>query len=100
PHLQHLPSCPTRRSSDLIIGTLEAAHRIEKVGARTTGELVGLFAFDLPGRQNERTWLRAGIGVQGKLGDGVGWLMINATTKGETDRKSTRLNSSHVEISY
>ena len=66
-----------------LLGTLEAAHRFEKAGARTTGSLVGLFAFDLPGAANQRDWLRAGIGVEGKLGGGTGSLMLNATTRGE-----------------
>jgi len=66
-----------------LVGTLEAAHRFENSGVRTTGNLVGLFAFDLPGTANRRDWLRAAIGVEGKLGEGTASLMLNATTKGE-----------------
>lgn len=67
-----------------LVGTVEAVHRFEKEGARTSGEVVGLFGFDLDGARNERDWLRAGAGVEGKLGGGRASLMLNATTKGET----------------
>ena len=66
-----------------LLGTLEAAHRFEKTGARTSGEVIGLFGFALDGQKNERDWLRAGVGVEGQLGGGKGSLTINATTKGE-----------------
>ena len=67
-----------------LIGTLEAAHRFEDTGARTTGGVVGLFGFDLPGQKNKQDWLRAGVGVESTLGGGKASLMLNATTKGET----------------
>lgn len=65
-----------------LLGTLEAAHRFEKHGARTSGQLVGLFGFDLPGQKNDQTWLRVGAGVEGKLAGGTASLMLNATSKG------------------
>lgn len=67
-----------------IVSLLEAVHRFEKSGGRTSGEVIGLFAFDLPGQVSRRDWLRAGLGVEGSFGGGVGSLMLNATTKGET----------------
>jgi probable HAF family extracellular repeat protein len=66
-----------------LVGTLEAAHRFEDRGARTTGNLIGLMGFSLDGVANKRDWLRAGAGVEGKLGGGTASLMLNATTKGE-----------------
>jgi probable HAF family extracellular repeat protein len=67
-----------------LLGTLEAAHRFEQAGARTSGELVGLFAFDLDGRKNQQDWLRAGVGMEGKLAEGVASVSLNLTTQGET----------------
>lgn len=64
-----------------LVGTLEAVHRFENNGARTVGQVVGLSGFDPPGIKYDRNWLRAGIGAEGKLGEGVGSLMLNATTK-------------------
>ncbi len=75
-------SQPLAAGNTRLLGTLEAAHRFEKTGMRTSGEIIGLFGFDLPGQNNERDWLRAGVGIEGKLGEGVASLMLNATTKG------------------
>ena len=66
-----------------LIGVLEAAHRFEKTGARTAGNLVGLMGFSLDGVANKQDWLRAGAGVESKLAGGTGTLMLNATTQGE-----------------
>jgi probable HAF family extracellular repeat protein len=67
-----------------LLGTLEATHRFQKTGAHTSGQVIGLFAFDLDGAENKRDWLRAGIGVEGKLAEGKASLYLNLTTKGET----------------
>jgi outer membrane autotransporter protein len=66
-----------------LLGTLEATHRFQKSGARTSGQVIGLFAFDLDGVENKRDWLRAGVGVEGKLAEGTASLYLNVTTKGE-----------------
>lgn len=66
-----------------LVGLLEAAHRFEKDGARTSGQIIGLFGFDLDGAKNKQDWLRAGVGMEGKLAEGMASLMLNATTKGE-----------------
>ena len=67
-----------------LVGLAELAHRYEKEGARSTGELVGLFGFDLPGQTYKRDWARAGVGVEGQVAGGHGSLMLNATTQGPT----------------
>src|SRR5699024_12610332 len=70
----YLPSFPTRRSSDLLArGDLEAAAH---AAAEAIARLLDLF-----GHGNVAVELIAGGG-------------------GAEDRKSTRLNSSHVSISY
>jgi hypothetical protein len=65
-----------------LLGTLEAAHRFESSGARMTGQLVGLSSFDIAGPTIKQDWLRASIGVEGKVAEGMGSLMLNATTNG------------------
>src|SRR5438874_11556399 len=61
---------PTRRSSDLIL----------KFCKRVRAKLVSLSVMSLPRGRYKTVWTRL--------------------SKSEEDRKSTRLNSSHVEISY
>jgi probable HAF family extracellular repeat protein len=65
-----------------LLGRLEAAHRFEETGARTSGTVLGLFSFDLPAQRNKRDWLRAGAGVEAKLGPGIASAMLNGTTHG------------------
>lgn len=65
-----------------LLSRLEAAHRFEKSGAATSGQVIGLFSFALPGQEIKRDWLRGGAGVDVKLGDGVVSAMLNATTQG------------------
>lgn len=67
-----------------LVGGLEAAHRFETTGARTVGQVIGLFAFDLPGDALKRDRLRGMAGVEGKLGGGVASLSLNATTRSDT----------------
>lgn len=66
-----------------LVGTLEAAHRFENAGARTVGQVIGLFGFDLAGPANNQNWLRVGVGIEGKVADGTASLILNATTNGE-----------------
>lgn len=72
------------RDNVSFVGTLEAAHRFEKDGPRTSGQVIGLFGFDLPGADNMQNWLRAGVGIEGHIADGTASLMLNTTTQGDT----------------
>ncbi|MBI2788684.1 MAG: autotransporter domain-containing protein [Elusimicrobia bacterium] len=65
-----------------LLSRLEAAHRFEKSGAATSGQVLGLFSFTLPGQEVKRDWLRGGAGVDVKFGDGIVSAMLNATTQG------------------
>ncbi len=65
-----------------LLGRLEAAHRFEKTGAATSGTVLGLSSFSLPGEQVNRNWLRAGAGFETKLGGGTLGAMLNATNQG------------------
>ena len=66
-----------------LLGNLEAAHRFDGEGSRTSGELIGLFSFDLPGSDYDQEWFKAGIGIEGDLGEGKASFMLNGTTEGE-----------------
>src|SRR5204863_9919713 len=77
--LRHLHSFPTRRSSDLILPTLFDA------------EVRAVRAAALPG---------APACVLLDLGEGRSAQLSLGPGERRLDRKSTRLNSSHVEISY
>lgn len=67
-----------------LTGVFEGAHRFEKNGAATSGQMLGLFAFNLPGKDNQQDWLRVGAGLEGNLASGRASLSLNLTTRGET----------------
>ena len=69
-------------SNTKLLGRLEAAHRFEKNAASSSGQVLGLFSFALPGQQNKRDWLRAGVGVETKFSGGIVSAMLNATSQG------------------
>src|SRR5690606_39800028 len=89
---------PTRRSSDL----LAALHR-DDVAVRDA-QLEDLFARDdaLPRRHGsrERVEHRRLAGLRGACDEDVEPRLDRGREEGPGDRKSTRLNSSHVKISY
>ena len=66
-----------------ILGTLEAAHRMERRSTGISGQVVGLFNFDIAGNELQQDWLRAGMGIEGKLADGIASLAFNISTRGE-----------------
>src|SRR5205085_11311276 len=96
--LQALPSFPTRRSSDLVLGGVLRAHSapVEPVVERRDG------LAQLPHAGHGRVILVGGIDVdmvQARRRSGQ--LARLGLALAETgDRKSTRLNSSHSQISY
>jgi probable HAF family extracellular repeat protein len=63
-------------------GRLEAAHRFERGGAASSGNVIGLFSFTLPGQQVKRDWLRVGAGLVTRLGGSTLSAFLNATTQG------------------
>ncbi len=40
-----------------LVGLLEGVHRFDESGVRTTGEIVGLFGFDIEGEDYRQNWL-------------------------------------------
>src|SRR5207249_12056531 len=91
----HLRSFPTRRSSDLDrerdILTFTA---LAGLGSTAVSATIGVTSLSLGGAAS---WERFGaIWLTWWLGDAAGALVVAPVL----DRKSTRLNSSHVSISY
>src|SRR5207249_8768296 len=92
----HLHSFPTRRSSDLLIHPSSARQRqgnSDRFVFASRADLACLW------RGKERSW---DCGGRPRRGEGLGDCRVDGNREaapGE-DRKSTRLNSSHVSISY
>src|SRR5699024_11994443 len=103
PAPRDLHSFPTRRSSDLvgavvpdpaevIDGLLEAGP-VPRHAQRQRGGV----ARDVPGHPVPESRSRRGVGIEAGHREGAGALRGAGPAQ---DRKSTRLNSSHVSISY
>src|SRR5690606_41653071 len=87
-----LLSFPTRRSSDLALGLLRAG---------PLGALAAWAAFTLPSALILVLFAYSAAAFAGPVGLGLlHGLKIVAVAVVAQDRKSTRLNSSHVKISY
>src|SRR5690606_41317600 len=82
-----LPSFPTRRSSDLAVD-VELLDPVARVGDEEVANLVAAEVEDVG----------APVGLLAAAGVGV--LVERGAVEAGQDRKSTRLNSSHVKISY
>src|SRR5690606_39705110 len=96
----HLLSCPTRRSSDLRRGHPPLAGLRPTAPARG-GDLVTaaeIVRFALRGLTANK--LRSALTTLGILIGVAAVILLVAVGRGRRDRKSTRLNSSHVKISY
>lgn len=63
---------------------IEGVHRFENKHAGASGQVLGLNAFSLDGQKLKQNWLRFGVGLEGKLGNGVASVSLNKTTGGET----------------
>src|SRR5690606_42140832 len=85
-HLR-LPSFPTRRSSDLALGADHLADLVDRDLDRGDARGVGAHL------------VRGGDGLGHHVQDG-GAGVVRLAQRACQDRKSTRLNSSHVKISY
>jgi probable HAF family extracellular repeat protein len=68
-----------------LLGRLELANRFQGAGSTATGEILGLSGFGVGGQAQRKSWLRTGVGLEGKVGQaGTVSLMLNATTQGST----------------
>src|SRR5207253_10957930 len=85
PATRDLHSFPTRRSSDLHHSSIDLVDRLGDLRAPSLVRRRGQLPFELRARQPQRFERSSFLRI------------LTATTQ---DRKSTRLNSSHVAISY
>src|SRR5690606_40123208 len=99
-HTRHSPAFPTRRSSDLIFSldsVITAVGMVEHVSMMVTAIVIAI-GFML--------WLANPVADFIEEHPSVKMLalafliLIGTLLVAESDRKSTRLNSSHVKISY
>lgn len=65
------------------IANIEAAHRFDSKASTTSGTVATLGTFSFDGQDYEQNWLKAGFGVEGKLGNGKISVMLNGSTEGE-----------------
>jgi hypothetical protein len=84
---------PISTSGFDIIANFEAIHRFDDESDSTSGEVAGLFSFNLDGENYDQDWLKGGIGVEGSLAMGKMSLMVNGSTDGE-------MPSSWIAASY
>ena len=74
---------PIRKIAFEFIANIEGVRRFDDEGDGASGEVVGLFSFDLEEGDYDQNWLKGGVGVEGQLGKGKVSLMLNGTTEGE-----------------
>ncbi|WP_233284168.1 autotransporter outer membrane beta-barrel domain-containing protein [Agrobacterium sp. NCPPB 925] len=66
-----------------LMARAEAAYRLEKKTAATTGAIDGLMGFSFAGQDIDRFWLRAGLGAEFDMAGGTASLNLNVTTEGD-----------------
>jgi uncharacterized membrane protein len=74
---------PLFTTSFQLVTNIEVAHRFDHEDARISGKILGLSSFDLLDHKYDPTWVKGGVGVEGKLGIGKVSLTLNGTTEGE-----------------
>ncbi|MET3613296.1 putative HAF family extracellular repeat protein [Rhizobium aquaticum] len=76
-----------------LVTRLEYGHRFEKAGAGVSGQILGLSAFSLDGASVQQDFVRGGLGVSYKLGNGDGLVMVNSSN--QTGKNTTWLSASY-----
>ena len=76
-----------------LVTRLEYGHRFEKAGAGVSGQILGLSAFSLDGASVQQDFVRGGIGVSYKLGNGDGLIMVNSSN--QTGKNTTWVSASY-----
>src|SRR5699024_12373574 len=87
PHQRYPHSCPTRRSSDLV--STDAGYRDRILKAEKPNSVAVKYEDLVNAKRADRSTMVKGMDVVYIYHDTI-----------DEDRKSTRLNSSHVSISY
>ncbi|MET3615850.1 putative HAF family extracellular repeat protein [Rhizobium aquaticum] len=76
-----------------LVTRFEYGHRFEKAGAGVSGQILGLSAFSIDGASVQQDWLRGGLGMSYKLGNGDGLVMVN--TSNQTGKNTTWVSASY-----
>ncbi|MFT7300085.1 MAG: hypothetical protein ACI89Z_000538 [Porticoccus sp.] len=74
---------PIRKTAFEFIANIESVRRFDDEGDGASGEIAGLFSFNLEEENYDQNWLKGGFGVEGQFGKGKASLMLNGTTEGE-----------------
>ncbi|MFK3778077.1 autotransporter domain-containing protein [Agrobacterium sp. NPDC089420] len=69
--------------STRLLARAEAAYRLEKATAATTGAIEGLMGFSFAGQETDRFWLRGGLGAEFDIAGGTASVNLNVTTQGD-----------------
>jgi hypothetical protein len=75
---------PTNIPKFDIVANIESVHRFTGDSSSTTGEVIGVVSFNLDGEKYRQNWLKGGVGLEGKIGQGKASLMLNGTNQGRT----------------
>src|SRR5207253_10054496 len=94
------PSIPTRRSSDLVAYRRFGVLRSSDPDQRQLVALAGVTDRWIPVTDDVRNTHDEALAVDRRLRQFGARSIVLVTSPMHTDRKSTRLNSSHVAISY
>src|SRR5207249_11094276 len=92
-----LPPFPTRRSSDLDLRPRAEYARRSRLDMDHVAELARMLMGDAVARRRFPLYTNASAI---ELGGRVHYVEVSYSGRARLDRKSTRLNSSHVSISY
>src|SRR5690606_40582943 len=93
---RYRPSFPTRRSSDLDFYN----RLVDELVAAGIEPFATLYHWDLPQALQDRHGGWQSRETAKAFGDYAGYVAERLSDRVRQDRKSTRLNSSHVKISY
>lgn len=66
-----------------LLGQMEGVHRFDDASSRVSGQVIGQAGYVVLGQAYKQNWLRLGLGVESRFGDGSATLMLNLTTEGE-----------------
>lgn len=66
-----------------LTGKVEASYRFEDRTAGTSGRIIGLSGFSLPGQDVDQFWLRGGVGAEFDTAGGTSFVSLNVTTTGD-----------------
>jgi probable HAF family extracellular repeat protein len=66
-----------------LLAKAEADYQFEDKTSATSGTIIGVGSFTLPGQELDHFWFRGGLGAEYDIGGGTASLMANATTQGQ-----------------